>query len=996
MSNPENYTVGWICAIATEYVAAQAFLDEQHDGPGYISTHDHNYYTLGKIGKHNVVIAVLPAGEYGISSAAGVAKDMLHSFPNVRIGLMVGIGGGAPSRNHDIRLGDIVVSAPRGGRGALFQYDLGKAIPGRDFQETALLNQPPTVLRTAVSGLRAQYGAEGHRLGVAIDGVLEKKPRLQKKYKRPDPGSDRLYRSAVTHPPDDESICAAVCGDDSSNMIWRPERTEDEDNPAIHYGRIASANTLMKDAAVRDTLAATRDVLCFEMEAAGLANHFPCLVVRGICDYSDTHKNKEWQGYAAMAAAAYAKDLLCQIPPNKVKAEERISKLLSNGQSFLNLYMESKRVSNSPLAFASVSDIQSGPAKVTRVQDLRPAVFHDDQKAVLAQLEREVAAGACFDSSTEEDGPRCLPNTRLGLLQDISTWANDPSSEAIFWLNGMAGTGKSTVSRTLAQSFASQNQLGASFFFKRGEADRGSMSKFISTIAADLARRQPATARHIKNAINSDPTILRKTVREQFDNLILGPISMVSQDLEEQIVIVIDALDECEQEHDVHPMIDLLSRARMQARHLKFFLTSRPDLPIRLGFHAIKGKYRDVILHEIQDTVVEHDIRVFLEHELSRIRRDYNALISADRHLARDWPGPSKLGSLVQMATPLFMFAATMCHFIADRRIGTPDEQLERVLLPRERGRLSRLASTYMPVLDNQIADLSREELRDVIEEFRNIVGSIVILASPLSILALARTLDISTRRVESRLDLLHSVLSVPSSANAPVRLLHHSFRDFLLDPEQQESSVLWIDEKKAHQAMAVRCFRVMECLRRNICNIKNPDTARSVVAPREVDACLPSEVQYACLYWVYHLQGAEVYDGDCDQVYEFLLRHFLHWIESLSLMGRASESLVLLNSLQALFKYREHKLLTDFLEDAMRFIVGNIAAIDSAPLQLYSLLAFAPQSSIVRAKFEGEIPAWILAGAKVENDSVPLLQTLKGHSGGVNSMAFSPDGALV
>ncbi|KAJ6436863.1 g-protein beta wd-40 repeats containing [Purpureocillium lavendulum] len=261
MSNsPQNYTVGWICAIDTEYVAAQAFLDERHEGPEYVSSHDNNHYTLGKFGKHNVVIAVLPEGEYGISSAAGVAKDMLHSFPNVRIGLMVGIGGGAPSRKHDIRLGDIVVSTSRDGRGALFQYDFGKAIQGQDFQETALLNQPPIVLRTAVSGLKAHYEAEGHRLGESIDEILKKRPRLRNKYKRPDPGTDTLYQSGVTHPPEDESICAVVCGDNPSSLIRRPKRTEDEDNPAIHYGRIASANTLMKDAFARDTLAATSDV----------------------------------------------------------------------------------------------------------------------------------------------------------------------------------------------------------------------------------------------------------------------------------------------------------------------------------------------------------------------------------------------------------------------------------------------------------------------------------------------------------------------------------------------------------------------------------------------------------------------------------------------------------------------------------------------------------------------------------------------------------------
>ena len=332
MSNSKDYTVGWICAISTEYVVAQAFLDEKHEGPEYVSPNDNNDYTLGKVGKHNVVIAVLPDGEYGTSSAAGVARDMLHSFPNVRIGLMVGIGGGAPSPKHDIRLGDIVVSTPRDGKGGVFQYDFGKLIQDQSFQLTGFLNQPPVVLRAAVNGLRAQYESEGHQLENAINSILEKKQRLRKKYKRPDPSSDRLYQSRVIHPLNDGARCAVVCGDNPSNLILRPKRTEDEDNPVIHYGLIASANQLMKDALVRDTLAVEKDVLCFEMEAAGLMNHFPCLVIRGVCDYSDSHKNKEWQGYAAMAAAAYTKYLLCRIPPNRVDAEKKIVDILS-GQS---------------------------------------------------------------------------------------------------------------------------------------------------------------------------------------------------------------------------------------------------------------------------------------------------------------------------------------------------------------------------------------------------------------------------------------------------------------------------------------------------------------------------------------------------------------------------------------------------------------------------------------------------------------------------------------
>jgi hypothetical protein len=230
MSNPKDYTVGWICAISTEYVAAQAFLDEKHEGPEYVSPNDKNIYTLGKAGKHNVVIAVLPEGEYGTCSAARVGSDILHSFPNVRIGLMVGIGGGAPSGKHDIRLGDVVVSVPRDGKGGVFQYDFGKTIQDQSFRLTGFLNQPPVLLRAAVNDLKAQYEGEDHQIEETINNILENKPRLRKKYKRPDPSSDRLYQSRITHPSIDEASCAVVCGNDPSNLILRPERTKDDDN----------------------------------------------------------------------------------------------------------------------------------------------------------------------------------------------------------------------------------------------------------------------------------------------------------------------------------------------------------------------------------------------------------------------------------------------------------------------------------------------------------------------------------------------------------------------------------------------------------------------------------------------------------------------------------------------------------------------------------------------------------------------------------------------
>ena len=328
MSDPNAYTVGWICAILTEFVAAQAFLDEEHEGPRYVAQHDNNSYVLGRIASHNVVIAVLPDGEYGTTSAATVARDMMHSFPNVRIGLMVGIGGGAPSPGHDVRLGDVVVSSRNASKGGVFQYDFGKTVQNQTFVHTDYMNQPPATLRTAMVALRGRHEARGHRL---VDDVQHASRNIKKrrKYAQPPVESDVLFASDFVHPIGAGADgCDKTCVQDPSHIVDRPER--EDDDPVIHYGLIASGNQLMKDAVVRDKLAADHGVLCFEMEAAGLANHFPCLVIRGICDYSDSHKNKEWQGFAAMIAAAYAKDLLHRIPPNKVETESRIGEVLKS------------------------------------------------------------------------------------------------------------------------------------------------------------------------------------------------------------------------------------------------------------------------------------------------------------------------------------------------------------------------------------------------------------------------------------------------------------------------------------------------------------------------------------------------------------------------------------------------------------------------------------------------------------------------------------------
>jgi nucleoside phosphorylase len=339
MTSVEDYTIGCICALSIEAVALRLFLDEKYECPeiesSHASTQDRNVYTTGAIRGHKIVIATLPLGKYGVSQATSVIGDMIRSFPNLRCCLMVGIGGGAPSSQHDIRLGDIVVSAPINRSGGVLQYDHGKAIQGQPFRITQHLNEPPSMLLSAIGKLAQDYEIDENPLQNMVSDVLATKPRLKTKYQRPDDSNDRLYKSAFTHPTDTCGNCEQVCGTGASKLTERSIRVAGAGVAEVHYGIIASGSSLMKDAVIRDRLSEEESVLCFEMEAAGLVNQFPCLVIRGICDYSDSHKNDDWQGHAAMMAAAYTKEVLRVLLPGKIASAEKIVDRLSeklNGQ----------------------------------------------------------------------------------------------------------------------------------------------------------------------------------------------------------------------------------------------------------------------------------------------------------------------------------------------------------------------------------------------------------------------------------------------------------------------------------------------------------------------------------------------------------------------------------------------------------------------------------------------------------------------------------------
>ncbi|KAL8364548.1 hypothetical protein RB595_003704 [Gaeumannomyces hyphopodioides] len=541
-----TYTVGWICALSVEFGASQAFLDEEHAPPQTKAQHDDNAYVLGSIAGHNVVMAALPAGEYGTASAAGVAKDMLRTFPDIRFGLMVGIGGGAPSPKHDVRLGDVVVSRPGSSHGGVVQYDFGKRVQGQGFQKTGSLSPPPRILLNALQLLETKHDREGNGLETRTREIFAKYPKLRKKYSRPSPDSDRLYDSEVMHPKDapSDGPCSQVC---LEGLVKRPARDEDEDPSSIHYGLIASGNSLIKDAKNRNMFAETEGVLCFEMEAAGLMNTgFKCLVIRGICDYSDTHKNMDWQGYASLVAAAYAAELLRRITPSEIQAERKMD---LNGilQSIDNTQQTTLAIN------ATLESVKSDSHSDKIKRWLSPPDPSTNSKH--ARNERHEGTGTWF--------------LRSPAFQE---WRS--GSRRHLWLKGLVGCGKTVLSATVfdhLEEGSDDDDLVLSFFFDFSDATKQTVDGMLRSLAFQLHRRGLDSATQLNSLFQShrdgqnQPTT--RTLRETVCKL-LGR--------QKKAFIVLDALDESTTKTELLGWIrEVTSTTGLS--HIQLVCTSRPE-----------------------------------------------------------------------------------------------------------------------------------------------------------------------------------------------------------------------------------------------------------------------------------------------------------------------------------------------------------------------------------------------------------------------------------
>ncbi|KAL3707747.1 hypothetical protein TMatcc_005729 [Talaromyces marneffei ATCC 18224] len=575
LTSRDLYTVGWISALPLERAAATAMLDEKHEKPlDFNQPHsDSNSYTWGRIGDHNVVIASLAAGKYGTTSAAATALPMLVSFPQIRIGLLVGIGAGIPrpDKGRDIRLGDVAVSQPRGNSAGVIQYDLFKAKAGNQREGVAFLNRPPEVLLHALANIQAEHELEPPKLLEYIDEAMGRYSKLAKQgYVHQGFENDRLFK---TSDPNEET----------------QRRPRDSTDPEIHYGIIASGNTLFKDAAYRDAILEDigDECICFEMEAAGLMNNFPCLVIRGICDYADSHKNDRWQRYAAITAAAYAKEILAFVPCQGLqrtqKAIDIMDDISENVGAIYSLATDTR---------AMVENIGLDNRSLRIEKWLCPP----DPSINLneAQKKRQIGTGSWF-----LDGEP-FKKWKTGQCQHL-------------WLHGIPGCGKTVLCAAIIEDLNQQTDLShivLDFFFNFTDADKQSLDKLVRSLVAQLYSKCDKSREELERLFSSCENGHKQPTFESLSTTFMQMAKYAGK-----IQIVLDALDECLTRRDLLSWLKSLACSGYTGLHLLSTSRKEEDIESELKQWLHQGN-----IVSIQQAGVNHDIRLYVHRRLRNER----------------------------------------------------------------------------------------------------------------------------------------------------------------------------------------------------------------------------------------------------------------------------------------------------------------------------------------------------------------------------------------
>ncbi|KAF8509984.1 WD40-repeat-containing domain protein [Hysterangium stoloniferum] len=609
----------------------------------------------------------------------------------------------------------------------------------------------------------------------------------------------------------------------------------------------------------------------------------------------------------------------------------------------------------------------------------------DSVNAIAAEI--DLNDMACANNARFDSGKKCLPGTREGILSEITDWARHPIKDnfpCIFFLHGVAGSGKSAIAHTIAKSFHGAKRLGSSYCFDRSQSETLHAGNLFRTISRDLADLDSKWKESLYNIVKADRALrFTNAVEDQFENLFLQP----SQETNHigPILIVIDALDECpDTKHYRQTLLKLLGNSENIKRipkNFRFLITSRPEPDISKTFQKLQDLH--VIcraMSAIDENSTNNDISLFISNELKDL----------DEELSIRWPNREWHQLLVNKAGGLFQWAYVACHATKDVKTGlTPVRKLQKFLNSG-----NQLDGLYESILE-QVSPTSDQDSMDV---YFTVMGAILLAKEPLSISALITLCKPGNigGDVKSLLRPLGALLHGVTESTVPLRPLHTSFRDYLLNIGR--SKAYFVDLDQQHEHFTTMIFNVMSReLKFNICQIETSYQLNKDIKDLDdkVKAHISTQLAYACQFWSHHLCSCTGITALLEKTESFIKEHFLFWLEVLSArrkVGNVSE--MLLDAAEWMERYNTNAM---WLRDAAIFARAfKTAIIQSIPHIYLSALPFAPKTAIIGKWYRARYPQLLQVDDGGDESWPTTQQVLVGHAAAICCLALSHDGRLI
>ena len=481
----------------------------------------------------------------------------------------------------------------------------------------------------------------------------------------------------------------------------------------------------------------------------------------------------------------------------------------------------------------------------------------------------------------------------------IDQWLASERDQRVFWLNGLAGTGKSTIAQTFAETSFAGGRLGASFFCSRDFEDRSNLRVVFPTLAFQLAYRYPSFRKELLEVLKANPDVGRESLCSQMEKLIIGLFKATRI----PTLIIIDALDECKDEEPASAILSILSRYVNEIPTVKFFITGRPEVPIRSGFRLQSlAPITEVFkLHEVEPEIVDSDIKLFFQTRLTNLAKN-----RSDFDLTEDWPSPSDVEILCRKAAGFFTYAATVIKFV-DSRVDPPNGRLYLITsLPQsttQEGKYG-IDQFYIQALNQAFCNDQVDNNQRYLH-FRTVVGALLLIFNPLPIRTLSELLAHDISHIHHTIHSLHSLLLIPEESEAPIQIFHKSFPDFLTDPSQCMDRHFFVDPTVHHTEILLSCLNLMEAkLKKNICNLDDHAVLSEVkdLSAQKKDY-IGDALEYACQFWTAHLLGIPSTSSHVKEIQKavdtFFTTHLLYWIEVLALIGNLEVGVHAINDIE-------------------------------------------------------------------------------------------------